>query len=138
MSSIAISVGSDMSSARTIETLMQRYPPDVQALAGAARELIRRLLPGVSEQADSTAPVIGFSYGPGYRGLVCTLILSKSGVKLGLVGGAELDDPRGLLEGSGKVHRYIQLRAPGDLRRAGINGLIRAAHQAWKNRNARR
>ena len=43
----------------------------------------------------------------GLSGNVCTLILSKSGVKLGLVHGSELADPNGLLEGSGKVHRNI-------------------------------
>jgi hypothetical protein len=48
--------------------------------------------------------------------MVCTLILSKSGVKLGLVGGAALSDPYGLLAGTGKVHRHVQLRAPEDLK----------------------
>jgi len=82
----------------------------VQALFSGARALIHRLLPNVEETADASAPVVGYGYGPGYRGVVCTLILSKSGVKLGLARGAELADPRGLLEGSGKVHRYVALR----------------------------
>ena len=123
-----------MKPARTTETLLQAYPPDVQALALAARQLITRLLPDVNEQADTSAPLIGYSYAPGYRGAVCTLILSKSGVKLGLVGGAALDDPRGLLEGSGKVHRYIQLRTAADLRRPGTTPLIKAASAACKQR----
>jgi hypothetical protein len=122
-------------SVRTIETLLQSSPSGVQALAHGARRLIRRLLPEIEERVDSSAPVIAYSYGPGYRGMVCTLILSKSGVKLGLVRGAELDDPRGLLQGSGKVHRYVQLHAPGDLRQAGVRQLIKAAHAAWQKRN---
>lgn len=121
-------------SMRTLEKLLQAYPADVQALAQEARRLIRRLLPDSAEGVDSSAPLISYSYGPGYRGAVCTLILSKSGVKLGLVRGTELDDPRGLLQGSGKVHRYIQLHAPGDLRQAGVSQLIKAAHTACRNR----
>ena len=67
--------------------------------------------------------------------MVFTLILSKTGVKLGLVRGAELSDPNGLLEGSGKVHRYIQLRTEWDLDRAAVKQLVKAAHTAWKQRN---
>ena len=63
------------------------------------------------------------------------LILSKSEVKLGLVRGSELADPHGLLEGSGKVHRYIQLRTASDLDRAAVKQLVKAAHTAWKQRN---
>ena len=78
---------------RTVETLVQSYPLGVQTLAHGARGLIRRLLPAIEESVDSSAPVIAYGYGSGYRGMVCTLILSKSGVKLGLVRGADLDDP---------------------------------------------
>jgi hypothetical protein len=119
---------------RTIEKLMETYPPEVQALASAARKQLRTWLPRVEEQADATAPVIGYSYGPGYSGVVCTLILSKTGVKLGLVRGSELADPHGLLEGSGKMHRYVQLHAVSDLRRPGVSALVKATYAAWKER----
>lgn len=124
-----------MAATRTVENLLRSYPSDVQALALGARRLIGQLLPKVEESVDSSAPVVGYGYGPGYRGMVCTLILSKSGVKLGLVRGAELEDPRGLLEGSGKVHRYVQLHALADLRKAGLKQLIKAAYGAWQARN---
>jgi hypothetical protein len=65
---------------------------------------------------------------------VCTLILSKSGVKLGFVRGGELADPRKLLTGSGKVHRYLQFRTSSDLRKAGVSELVAAALKAWQER----
>ena len=68
-----------MTASRTVEDLLERYPPGVQALAAEARRALRRWLPGVEEAADASALVIGYGYGPGYRGIVCTLILSKSG-----------------------------------------------------------
>ena len=120
---------------RTIDALLALYPVEVQALANSARRLIRRLLPDVDEGVDSSAPVITYGCGRGYRGMVCTLILSKSGVKLGLVRGVELDDPRSLLEGSGKIHRHIQLRAPRDLQAPGVGQLIKAAYAAAQKRN---
>jgi hypothetical protein len=67
--------------------------------------------------------------------MICTLLLSKSGVKLGFVNGAELPDPAGLLEGSGKKHKYIQLETPSDLDRPAVKQLIQAAYGAWKQRN---
>jgi hypothetical protein len=124
-----------MTSTRTLETFLAKYPSDVQALAHSARRLIRRLLPKVKETVDASAPVIGFGYGPGYRGTVCTLILSKSGVKLGLARGSELDDPRGLLRGTGKVHKHVQLHSAADLRQPALHQLILAAYAAWQTRN---
>src|SRR2546429_7151463 len=125
-----------MKKSRSAQEVLKPYPSDVQALAGKARRLLLKLLPGAEERADSSAPVLSYAYGPGYRGMVCTLILSKSGVKLGLVRGAELADPNGLLEGSGKVHKYIQLGTASDLDRGGVKHLVKAAHEAWKQRNA--
>jgi hypothetical protein len=126
--------GVPVKATKTVEKLLEGYPQDVQAIALAARQSLRKWLPGVQESADASAPVIGYSFGPGYRGLVCTLILSKSGVKLGLVRGSELADPHGLLAGSGKVHRHIQLGAASDLRKAWVSQLVKAAHKAWKER----
>jgi hypothetical protein len=124
-----------MKRSRSAEELLKSYPSDVQALAGKARHLLLKLLPDVKETADPSIPLLSYAYGPGYRGMVCTLILSKSGVKLGIVRGAELADPKGLLEGSGKVHKYVQLRKASDLNRPGVKGLVKAAHAAWQERN---
>ena len=119
----------------SVEERLASYSPAVQALALGARRLIRKMLPRVQETVDGSAPVLSYGYGAGYRGMVCTLILSKSGVKLGLVGGAQLPDPSGLLEGSGRVHRYIRIEAPSDLERAGVPPLLAAAREAWRKRN---
>jgi hypothetical protein len=64
----------------------------VQTLANSARRLVRRLLPRVAETVDRSSGIVAYSYGPGYKEMVCTLILSKAGVKIGLVRGNELDD----------------------------------------------
>ena len=56
---------------------------------------------------DGSRALIGYGYSAGYTGLVCTLILSQKGVKIGIVDGATLADPGGILEGDGKRHRHI-------------------------------
>ena len=122
----------------TVERLLRAYPADVQALAYGARELIRRTLPDVEETVGESPAMISFGYGPGYKGMVCTLILSQTGVKLGLVRGSELPDPRGLLEGRGKVHKHVPLRAAEDLHQPGVKPLLTAAFKAWQVRQKAR
>jgi hypothetical protein len=117
-----------------VEALLESYPPAVRTLARAARKFVRDTVPGLDETVDNKARLLGYGYGTGYRGMVCTLILSKAGVKLGLFRGAELPDPRGLLEGSGKVHRHVPLVDAADLRRPGLKPLLTAAARAARAR----
>ena len=119
---------------KTFDDLVAAYPSNVQALARAARKLVLELLPKAEETVDTSSPIAGYGYGPGYKGMICTLILSKAGVKLGLARGAELPDPKGLLEGSGKIHRYIRIETTSDLRRPGLKQLVKAAVVAWQKR----
>ena len=116
------------------DTLLRTYPEDVQILAREARKTLREWLPNAGEGVDASARMLAYHYRPGYKGMVCTLILSKSGVKLGLVGGAALADPHGLLAGSGKVHRHVQLRTVRDLRQAGLKQLVLGASAACHKR----
>ena len=118
-----------------VESLLAGYPAEVQAVAAAARDLLRRVLPDIEEAVDMRG-IVGYRYGPGYKGLVCTLILSRAGVKLGIVRGAELSDPQGLMRGAGKVHRHVPLRRAADLSQAGLKPLLEQALAAWRKRTA--
>jgi hypothetical protein len=124
----------DSMTTTTFKGPLLKYPDDVQALALSARAFILKSLPDIEETVDDSPFVAGYGYGAGYKNLICTLLVSKSGVKLGLVGGAELPDPDGLLQGRGRVHRYVQLKAASDLRKAGVAQLVRAAKAAWQAR----
>ena len=114
--------------------LFATLTPQVRSVALAVRKLVRATLPRVLEVVDSGTRVVGYGYGTGYRDMVATIILSRAGVKLGLVRGAELPDPRHLLEGTGKVHRYIAFTDVQQVHRAGVKGLLKAAYGAWLER----
>jgi hypothetical protein len=118
------------------DSFLAAYSDDVRALANAARRALAKALPRATESVDRPAKLLGYSYGPGYKGLVCTLIMSKTGVKLGIFRGSELPDPASLMEGSGKVHRYVQLRTASDLERPELKELLAAALAAWRERSA--
>jgi hypothetical protein len=125
-----------MARATEIDDFLAPYPEPVRATAAAARAQLKRSLPEIEESLDKPAKLIGYSYGPGYKGLVCTLILSQTGVKLGLFRGTELPDPKGLMQGEGKVHRHVQLRTAADLNRPGLKPLLKAALKAWRARSS--
>ncbi|HEY0414190.1 MAG TPA: DUF1801 domain-containing protein [Allosphingosinicella sp.] len=116
----------------SVEALLSRCDPSVADIAAAVRELLFDALPGVEETADESANVIGYGYGPGYKGLIATIIPSKKGVKLGLTRGASLPDPEGLLAGAGKVHRYVEVPTPDAARRPGVRALVEAAKAAFE------
>src|SRR5437879_10286373 len=108
-----------------IAEFFDEYADAVQVLARGLRDIIRSALPDAREELDRSGRVVGYSYDSGYSGLVCTIIPSKKGVKLGIVGGAKMPDSRGLLEGAGKQHRYVSFTQPSDLERAGIHDLLK-------------
>jgi hypothetical protein len=121
---------------RQVDTFLAGYPKPVQAIAAAARAFLEDALPSISENVDESAKLLSYSYGPGYKGLVCTLIMSQTEVKLGIFRGSELPDPNRLMSGAGKVHRHVPLRSVDDLSKPGLRQLIDAGVSAWRRRNA--
>jgi hypothetical protein len=118
-----------------VDTFLAAYPEQVRETTAAARQLLQATLPGVAETVDESAKLLGYSYGPGYKGVVCTLIMSQTGVKLGIFRGSELPDPKHLMAGTGKVHRYVPLRSVDDTKQPGLKQLLKTALTAWRTRN---
>jgi hypothetical protein len=123
-----------MSVPKDVDELLGVYPSEVRDIARAARALIIHAVPNATEMVDRPGRLIGYGYGPGYKDAICTLILSKGGVKLGIVRGSELPDPAGLLAGTGKVHRHVPLRDLCDVNKPGVKALLKAGVAAWKAR----
>ena len=119
---------------RDVVEFLARYPPSVRDVALDAQRTIRMVMPEARHKVDPSSRVIGYGLGAGYTGLICTIILSKTGVKLGIVRGAELPDPGGLLEGAGKVHRYVMLSTVADVHRPAVKRLLEAAVKSWRAR----
>ncbi|HVF39951.1 MAG TPA: DUF1801 domain-containing protein [Gemmatimonadaceae bacterium] len=107
-------------------------------MAGALRDLILSVIPNAAETLDQSGRVVGYGIGAGYTGMVCTIIPSKTGVKLGIVGGADLPNPQRLLEGTGKRHRYVQFNALSDIDPLGLRELIATARNAAESKVAKR
>jgi hypothetical protein len=80
------------------------------------------------------AHLIGYGYGPGYKEMICTIIPSKKGIKLGFYKGSELPDPETLLTGSGKVHRHVVINSDQDLKKLALKKLLSEAVKAYQKR----
>ena len=118
------------------DDMFSRYGPEVAANGPLLRKFLLKHLPGVIERSDAKANLVGYSYGPGYKEMVCTILMSKKGVKLGFYKGSELPDPYHLLTGSGKVHRYVEIKSAQDIRNPALLELLKQAVHARKVRMA--
>ena len=118
------SEGSPLSEA-DVASFLDRFDTDVRDLARAALSSLRSVLPDAVESAEGGE--IGLGVGPGYRGLVFTISPQRTYVNVGVAGGASLDDPDNLLEGTGKVHRHLKVRTAEELDDKRVRALLRRA-----------
>ena len=96
----------------------------------ALRSTIRHLLPDATEEPDSSARLIGYTYQPGtYKGLIAAIAIHSEHINLMFSKGVELldHDPTGLLEGTGKKARHVKLTESSDVNRNDLQALIREA-----------
>ncbi len=117
-----------------IQTFLAQYPADMCDNAIKLRTVILDLLPDVIEQLDTPAKMIAYCYGQKYVEMVCTIIPSKKGIKLGFYKGVDLPDPYHLLEGKGKVSRYAVIRSEEQINSQAIKQLLENALSAYKQR----
>jgi hypothetical protein len=110
----------------SLEDLLGNYSPEVRDLARRVRALVLDVAPGLREQVDLPASLLGYSVGPKMVDTVCTIMPLKAGVNLGIYRGAELPDPERLLTGTGKVHRHVRLSSTADVDRPAVRQLLEA------------
>ena len=102
---------------------------EVTALARAARSLIVEVMPDVTEviwTAQGTA-----SYGVGPKKMsehFAYFTFAKEHLGFGFYYGADLSDPSGRLQGTGKAMRRVKIAAPDDLD-DDLRALVQAASQ---------
>jgi hypothetical protein len=118
----------------TVGDILSKYDEAIATLALELRNFLLTRLKDISEIPDSAAGIIGYGYGPGYKDLICTILLSKKGVKLGFYKGAELPDPKKLLTGTGKVHRYVEIRTAAVIKDPAVGNLLKEALTAYRKR----
>ena len=119
---------------KNIDQFLSLYPEHVFTNALQLRELLFSELPDIIEQLDLPARIIGYSYSNKYDDVICVIIPSKKGLKLGFNRGTQLPDPDGLLQGTGKIARYVVIGSAELINSPALRSLIATALEVYKQR----
>lgn len=115
----------------TIDELLHGYSPEVRDLGLRACELVRSVLPDAVVKVHPGWKNIVFGTGPRMGDMVVAVKPHSTRINLQFVG-ADLPDPAGLLEGTGKMGRHIKVSSRGMLDDPAVRDLLLAAvaHQS--------
>ena len=94
-----------------VDRLLSEHSPGLQVIERALRATVRREFPDAIEQVDFGNKLIAFGRSMRMRGLLFAIIAHQDWVNLQLADGADLADPDGLVEGTGKRIRHVKIRS---------------------------
>lgn len=97
-------------------------PESQKPMLDALRALVLATAPGIVEEIKWSRPCYSTD-----RGLFCYLHSTKHHVTLGFQRGASLDDPKGLLVGTGKDMRHVKVVGMDDIDAPAIRRLLQQA-----------
>ncbi len=109
-----------------LEALIDRHTPTVQAVTRRLRELIYEVLPDVREHVDTADHLLGYATGTRMRDFLFAVAPHTAHVNLQLADGAQLPDPDGIVEGTGKRIRHVKCRSVEDAERPAVRRLMQA------------
>ena len=111
-----------------LATLLEPHSAPVRDVFGALRALVREVMPDAEEQLDLPDRVLAFGFGPPggvrMRGMAVGLIPHTAHVNVQLADGAQLPDPAGIVEGTGKRIRHVKCRSLDDVARPPLRMLL--------------
>lgn len=116
-----------MTPAQQLDGFLSKYTPEIQKLTKATLRKLRALAPGAVQLVydNYNALVIGFGPTEAASDAAFSIAVYPKWVQLFFLNGATLDDPHGLLEGSGKQVRRIRVDDPSVVDDPRVKDLIR-------------
>lgn len=129
MKSAAPTAAAAASVSRQLAGFIAKFDPKVAKLIRAGRAEMRKLLPTAIELVYDNYNFLVIGCGPTERAsdAIFSIAAAANGVGLAFLRGASLPDPKKLLQGSGKLNRFIRLPTLAPLRSPDVLMLIRAA-----------
>lgn len=112
---------------KDLEKLLSKYSPEVRGLALKVRKLIRSVVPKAQEKMYLGWKTIGYSVDGTMKGTVCSIGPQRAYVNIYFFSGADLDDPNGLLDSSGKKVRHVKIKEAKDVQAKALKLLIKDA-----------
>ena len=110
------------------DALLADHGPEVRAIFGALTALVRAAMPDANAQLDLPDHLLAFGFGPPggtrLRDFAVALIPHRAHVNVQLADGALLDDPTGIVEGTGKRIRHVKCRSVDDVNRPALRAVL--------------
>jgi len=110
------------------DALLDHHTPEVRLIFDELVRLCRDAMPGAQEQLDLPDHLLAFGFGPPggvrMRGFAVALIPHAAHVNVQLADGALLDDPSGIVEGTGKRIRHVKCRSLDDVARPTLRAVL--------------
>lgn len=108
-----------------LDDLLSTRSDEVAATLQAACAAVRKAAPDACEHIFATY-VVGsvFTFTGKLNGAFCHPVAYANHVNLGFNRGAEMHDPHGLLEGTGKLIRHIRIDSPAMLKKREVRDMI--------------
>jgi hypothetical protein len=96
---------------------------EAQQIVNFVREIVANVVPDANEKAMYGGIVFELEYLTPKR-LFCGAFVRKEYVTIEFDRGAELNDPKGFLEGSGKYRRHLKIRSIADVKTKKLKDFI--------------
>ena len=117
----------------TFEQALSGSSSQVKEVAGRLRAMIIDVYPEVVEVPWPKQRIIGYGVGPKKMSEhFCYIGVFKKQVNLGFYYGADLPDPRGLLEGTGKNLRHIKVKNGEEVDQPALRDILQASFDERK------
>ncbi len=116
---------------KELTRFLQAYPPETREIALALRDWVWTLYPKCNELIYDNYNFLAFGWAPTERmsDIFCNVAVGTRGVIFGFMWGVKLDDPDGLLSGSGSQFRSLRVPKTNAFPKTYVKGLIKQAYQ---------
>jgi hypothetical protein len=112
----------------TFEDAVAKAGANTRELAYQLRALVAEIMPDVVEVPWPRMRIASYGVGPKKMSEhFCYISAQKNDVNLGFYYGAELPDPDGLLQGTGKLLRHVKIREAKAIRGRALRRLLTVA-----------
>jgi hypothetical protein len=112
-----------------LRSFNERFDPKHQKFVRSIRAALRKRFPTANELAYDYSSFFVIAYSPNEQGIDAPISIAAraDGVDLYFNNGPQLPDPKKLLQGSGKLTRFIRLESPGQLTHPDVKAFIAGA-----------
>jgi len=109
-----------------VESFIARYAEPIAERLRLSRAFMHRRLPGAFELVYDNYNALAIAYGPSAKvsDVICSIAGYPRWISLFLAHGAELDDPTGVLKGTGSRVRHLVLDTAARLAEADVEALL--------------